>query len=359
MAKSLEQFADFVLATNTHIKQARTESGVLQEVQNQTNLTGRLMKGKSASQTIKSGKSITTYSQFAAGTQDSYYQPGEVFVNAIEDFTSQLTFKWRYLHSSFSYAKQELILNENGRDDAGISAQNIDLLKNRRQGQRTGMWNTIESAWWTAPSLATMETAATATRPQSIRSYITEDGLIPSVYSTLAGTSNALYRNQVSPYTTGAIETTLKPAMANMLRKINFEAAPTMTAYWEDTKFNKCFITTDINGAGIYQSLTEAANDRLVGSGKDLGAYAGNLSYNNIEVAYIKQMDSIGYATNAPRFFWINSDYLYPVWHTQAYFDEEKPMNDVVQPWVYTVHVDTWMQLICPSRQRLGINGPG
>lgn len=359
MAKPLENFADYVLATNTAIMKARTESGVLQEVQNQTNLTGRLMKGKSTSQVIKSGKSISTYSQFTAGTQDSFYQPGESFVNAIEDFTSQLTFKWRYLHSSFSYAKQELVLNENSKDEAGINAQNIDLLKNRRQGQRTGQFNTVESAWWTTPSLATMETAATATRPSSIRCYITEDGLVPSGYTTLAGTSNALYRNQVSNYTAGAVDTGLKDAFANMWRKINFDTPPTMAKYWEDTKLSRCMILTDINGAATYQRLTEQANDRLIGSGKDLGVYAGDLPYNNIPVSYITQMDDIAYASTAPRYFFVNSDYLFPVWHTDAYFDEMKPMNSVNQPYVYTVHVDLWYQLVCPSRQRLGIVCPG
>lgn len=359
MAKPLENFADFVLATNQHIMQANTESGILQEVQNQTNLTGRLVKGKPASKVVKSGKSITTYSQFSAGTQDSFYQPGEVFVNAIEDFDTALSFKWRYLHSSFSYAKHELALNENDKDEAGINAQNIDLLKSKRQGQRTGQFNTVEAAWWTTPSLATMETAATATRPHSIRCYITEDGLVPSGFTTLAGTSNSLYRNQVSTYTAGAVETGLKPAFASMLRKINFESVPSMTKYWEDTRLQRFMILTDINGANLYQRLTEESNDRLVGSGKDLGVYAGDLPYNNIPVSYIKQIDAIAYASTAPRFFWINSDYLYPVWHTDAYFDEMKPMNSVNQPYVYTVHVDLWYQLICPSRQRLGIVCPG
>lgn len=361
MAKPLEQFADYVLATNQHIMRARTESGVLQEVQNQTNVTGRLMKGKSTSQTVKSGKQITTYSQFTAGTQDSFYLPGESFVNAIEDFDTALAFKWRFLHSSFSYAKQELVLNENSKDEAGVNAQNIDLLKSKRQGQRTGHFNTVEAAWWTSPSLATMETAATATRPYSIRCFITEDGLHPSGFTTLGGVSSSqtLYRNQVSTYTAGSVTTGLKPAFANMWRKINFDTPPSMTAYWEDTKLSRCMILTDINGAGIYQQLTEESNDRLVGSGKDLGVYAGDLPYNNIPVSYIKQLDSIAYASNAPRYFWINSDYLYPVWHTDAYFDEMKPMNSVNQPYVYTVHVDLWYQLVCPSRQRLGICCPG
>lgn len=361
MGKALDSFRDFQLETNNQQLKANTESGVLAEVQSQTYLTGLLAKGKAGSKIVKSGKAVTSYSQFTAGTQSSFYQPGDTFTSYTEDFNTMLTFPFRFLHDSYNYLKHLVEFNSGGPDEMGVNTKNIDYLKSLRQGQRIGMYNTVESAWWTTPSLATMETATTATRPYSIRCFITEDGLHPSGFTTLAGiaSTQTRYRNQVSTYTAGAVDSGLKPAFANMLRKVNFTGVPSMEKYLSETQFSKFLILTDINGAGKYQEITENSNDRLIGSGKDLGALAGDLPYNNIPVKYIKEMDGLGYASNQPRYFWINSDYLYPVFNTAAYFAEMEPMNSKDQPHAYTVHVDHWYQLICPSRQRLGIVCPG
>lgn len=360
--KPLSQFADFVTATYQYNLKAQNDSGILAEAVNQTYLTGALLKGKKASQVIKSGKDIRSYSQFSTGSQTGFYLPGDTFNTSIEDLDTTITQYFRYLHDAFAYTKQEIEQNMPGTDDFNTQQRIFDLIKNKRQGCRVSTYNTIESAWWTTPAIATMDTAATANRPYSIRCYITEDGLAPSGFTTVAGvnpSTQSKWRNQVSNYTAGSIDTTLKPAFADMWRKVGFMSPPMMQQYISDTNFSRFLILTDINGAKKYQQLTEEANDRLVGDGKDLGVYAGDLPYNGIPVKYIKEMDGLGYATTQPRFFWINTDYLFPVWHSSAYFAEEEPMRAVNQPYVWVVHVDTWYQLICTSRQRLGIVCPG
>lgn len=361
MGKALSLFADFVLLTNQYNLEANTESGILAEVQNQTTLTSDMMKGKSGAKIVKTGKSVRAFSQFTAGNGAAFYQPGDSFTAQIEDSVTSMEFQFRYLHDSFSYTKQEVELNMGGTDSAGINSQTEDLLKAKRQNQRVGMHNLVDAAWWTTPAVATMETAATANRPYSIRAFITEDGLHPSGFTTLATipSTQTRYRNKVANYTAGAIDTTLKPAFASMWKKVNFKRPPLMAQYFQDTNYAKFLILTDVNGATKYQQLTEEANDRLVGDGKDLGVYADELPYNNIPVRYITEMDNLGYSSSQPRYFWINTDFLYPVWHTSGFFAEEPPMNDRSQPYVYTVHVDLWYQLICTSRQRLGIVCPG
>lgn len=361
--KPLAQFADFVTGTHEYNLKAQNDSGILAEAVNQTFLTGAMLKGKSAAQVIKSGKDIRSYSQFSAGTQTGFYLPGDTFNTSIEDLDTTITQYFRYLHDAWAYTKQEIQQNMQGSDDFGGNQRIFDLTKSKRQGCRISTYNTIESAWWTTPAVATMDTAATANRPYSIRCYITEDGNAPSGFTTVSGvnpSTQTRWKNQVSNYTAGAIDTTLKPAFNEMWAKIDFQSPPTMQQYIADTKFSKFLILTDINGRKKYAQLTEEANDRLqVADGKDLGMYAGELVYNGIPVKYIKEMDSLGYASTQPRYFWINTDYLFPVWHSSAYFCEEEPMNSVNQPYVYVVHVDTWYQLVCTSRQRLGIICPG
>ncbi|HYE20095.1 MAG TPA: hypothetical protein VEA69_16725 [Tepidisphaeraceae bacterium] len=360
MGKALALFADFVLLTNQYNLEANTESGILNEVQNQTTLTGDLMKGGN-SKVVKTGKSIRSFSQFSAGTGAAFYQPGDSFTAQIEDGVTAIEYQFRFLHDSFSYTKHEIEFNMGGADAAGINSQTEDLLKAKRQFQRVGMHNLVDAAWWTTPSAATMETSATANRPYSIRCFITEDGLFPSGFTTLGGvaSSQTRFRNKVANYTAGAIDTTLKDAFHSMIRKVDFKAPPSMTKYFESTQFSKFMILTDVNGVKKYAQLTEEANDRLVGDGKDLGVYAGQLGYQNIPIKYVTEIDNLGYASTAPRYFWINSQYLFPVFHGSGFFAEEEPMNDRSQPYVWTVHLDFWYQLICTSRQRLGIICPG
>ncbi len=360
--KALSLFADFVATTREFILKAQNDSGILAEAVAQTYLTGLLLKGKKASQVVKSGKEIQAFSQFATGTQAGFYQPGDSFTTSVEDLDSKLTFQYRYLHDAYAYTKHEIELNMPGTDGVGVQTRLFDLLKSKRQGCKISTYATIESGWWTSPTVAAMETAATATVPYSMRAWITEDGLAPAGFTTIGNqnpSTQSKWRNQVSTYTAGSIDTTLEDAFSDQIRKVNFMSPPTMEKYITDTTFSKFMILTDINGVKTYQRITKNSNDRLIGDGKDLGAYAGDLPYAGIPVKYIKEMDSIGYASTQPRYFWINSDYLYPVWHTSAYFDESEPMNSKDQPYVYAVHTDTWYQLICTSRQRNGIVVPG
>jgi hypothetical protein len=359
--KAMSQYADFVLLSNNYALKHQTESGIINELQATRYLTATLARNQPASKIIKTGKAITSYTQFTAGTQAAFYQPGDSFTTSFEDTSTQLSFQFRFLHDSWAYLRQEIVLNGAGDDQFSIDSRIVELTKAKRQHQRVGMYNTVEAAWWTAASAATMETAATANRPYSIRAFITEDGQHPSGFTTLAGiaSTQTRYRNKVSNYTAGAIDTTLQPAFGNMWTKLSFESPPDMNKYFTETRWSKFNILTDINGRETYRSQTQNSNDRLIGSGKDLGVYAGDLPYAGVPVKYIPEMDGIGYASTQPRYFWVNSDYLFPVYNTAAYFAEMEPMNSVNQPHAYTVHVDLWYQLVCTSRARQGIVCPG
>ena len=359
--KALALFADFVMLTNQNNLMATTESGILQEVQAQTYLTAQLARGKPASKMIKGGRSVVSYSQFTAGTGAAFYQPGDSFTAQIEDADSKIEFPFRFMHDSYAYTDHEIEFNMGGPDSASIPPQIVDILDSKRQFQRTGMYNTVEAAWWTTPSAATMETAATTNRPYSIRAFITEDGLHPSGFTTLGGiaSTQTRYRNATSFYTAGQVDTTLMPAFAVMKRKIGFKAPASMAKYLAGTEDADENIFTDRNGAVLYQRLTEQSNDRLVGDGKDLGVYSEDLPYAGILVQYITEIDNIAYSSTQPRYFWVNKKYLYPIWQSNGYFAEKEPMNSVSQYNVWVVHVDLWYQLICTSRQRQGIVCPG
>lgn len=352
---TLSGLADFVVETGKHT----LEPGkVLMEAVNQTWLLGDLLKGKDTAVTVKSGKSLSNVSDFSGATQFEFYQPNATFTYSIENTAVELAYNWRFAHDVWVYTDHEVELNKQGSQFEQI----YDLIKHRRGRCEISMFAGMEAALWTTPSTSTME-AAGGTRPYSIPAYITEDGAAPSGFTTVAGVNPSTYtrwKNQVSSYTAGAIDTTLVPAFDELIRKVNFESPQTLQQYVEDTSFSKFKILTDINGDKTYARLTREANDQLrTANGRDLGyVNQGSNVFRGIPVKYVKEIDNRAYPATQPRYFWVNSDYLYPVYHTSGYMRELPPMRSPNQPYTWVVHKDTWYNLICTSRQRHGIIVP-
>lgn len=351
---ALSLFTNFTTLTGKHT----LEPGeVLLEAVNQTWLLGDLLKGKDTSMTVKSGQYLSNVSQLSAASQFEFYTPNSTFTYVIESLDVEMSYRWRFAHDVWVYTDQEIELNKQGAQFEQI----YDLMESKRKGCKNSTFIGMEQALWTTASNSTME-ASGGTRPYSIRAYVTEDGLAPSGFTTVAGVNPTTYsrwRNQVSTYTAANINTELIPAFDDQIRKVNFQAPDTMQRYYADTRFQKFKILTDINGDKKYAGLTRDANDRLTGDQRDLGyVNQGANVFRGIPVQYVKEMDNIGYAATQPRFFWINSDYLYPVFHGKAYFRELPPMNSPSQPYTWVVHTDTWYQIVCTSRQRHGIIVP-
>jgi hypothetical protein len=355
---ALSAFTNFVTLTGKHT----VDPGqVLVETMNRTYLLGRFLKGKDANMVVKSGATLNHVSQLTEATQFEFYNPNATFTYAIENLDAEMTWRWRFAHDVWVYTDQELELNKQGAQFEQV----YDLMESKRIGCKLSTYNGMEEALWTTPSTSTME-AATGTRPYSIRAFITEDGGAPAGFTLLAGLNPATYskyKNQVTNYTTANINTELIPAFDDMIRKVNFEAPGSLTQYIHDTRFQKFIIATDINGDKKYAQLTRDSNDRLQGGPggqRDLGyVNQGANVFRGIPVTYVHEIDlTVGYASTQPRFFWINTDYLFPVFHTKAYVRELEPMRSPSQPYTWVVHTDTWYNLICTSRNRQGIIVP-
>lgn len=348
MGTPIQLFNDWLLDTNEH--QLTGPKDILNEVVNQTWLLGDMLKGKSDAQVVRGGSKITERIQLDLSDQFAFYQPNETFAPQITDTQSKIEVNWRFAHNMWAYTEHELVLNEGDR-----LAQYKSLRDSKRQDCKIRTFTEMEEALWTTPSTSTMETD-TGTTPYSIPAFITEDGLAPSGFTTVETvnpSTKSRWRNQVSTYVTASYESQVIPAFDEMWMKVDYQSPPTMKQYIEDTKYSKFKILTDRNGKKKIVDVMRGMNDTLVNK-LDAGASL-NVAYHGVPIKYITQMDNLGYASTQPRYFWLNTEYLFPIYHSSRYFSEIEPLRHPNQPYTWVVHEDTWYNLFCKSRQRQGI----
>ena len=211
--------------------------------------------------------------------------------------------------------------------------------------------------------------------------------------NTTALTSNTVY-NQAA---TGA-NTTFTPAVSNlfnamdlMFMRLKYEAPSTRQQYFENDQLNRQMILTSRQGVQNYRNALRLSNDTLV-SYQD-ASYSSPM-YSGIDVTYCSDLDTaaiypasssavaqtlVGYngvaiangaftnfdtelgvntIVRAPRYYFVNGNYLTPIFHARRYFKQHPVLNHPNQPFSYVQPVDCWSNLFCNSRQRHGVVAP-
>lgn len=206
-------------------------------------------------------------------------------------------------------------------------------------------------------------------------------------------TNNTVYSQQ-GP--SGAVATThsignLFNAMDVMFMRLKYEAPSTRQQYFENDNLNRQMILTSRLGVQNYRNALRLSNDTLV-SYQD--ASYSSPAYAGIDVTYCSDLDNaaifpahsgavtqslVGYngrtaananfagfgtetGTNtivqAPRYFFVNGNYLTPIFHARRYFKQHDVLRHPNQPFTYVQPVDCWSNLFCNSRQRHGVVAP-
>lgn len=355
--KNLFSFADFVTATNEHV--VTPPKDIISDAVLHTYAVKDMLRGKGESEVVKSGTKLTDRIQLQTGTQFGFYDPNEVFSPSIEDVLTKIESPWRFAKDCWGFTDHETMLNEGDR-----LVQYKSLRDSKRQASTISLYNGIENALWATPDTNTMESQTnTGGRPYSIRAFVTEDGNAPSGFTTIQQvnpTTFPKWKNQVQNYAYASIDSTLPTALEALWRKCKFESPDNKDSYFKETKFNKFKVYTNLDGWQNYVRLTRNANDRAVsGGGPDLGFATENPVFGGIPVCWIEALDSVGYSTGQPRYFFLNYEFMYPVFHSERYMHETNPINGGVgQPYSWVVYKDCWYNLFCRSRYRQGIAVP-
>jgi len=215
----------------------------------------------------------------------------------------------------------------------------------------------------------------------SVTNWSTVEGITPSA---VLGTGKWAPQQQAYVTPVGSIIPTdiIASAFDEMFQDVKFVPPPTRQEYFENENMVSQFIITSKKGMTQYQQELRGGQDQFVTVGRQDPAYV-NPQYAGIDLIRIANLetatiyaDSDGTAdgvVNAalapvtegqgafigPRYYFINSRYLVPMFHSERYMTQHPTMRHPNQPYTTIKTCDTWWNLICRSRQRLGVVFPG
>ena len=180
----------------------------------------------------------------------------------------------------------------------------------------------------------------------------------------------------------------LLTAFDEMFLKLDFRTPSTRAEYFEKPSMNRQMILCSRLGINNYKQALRASNDTLVSyqdPAYNAPTYSGiELMYcSNLDTAAIYPKTSAGLVRSAyngaisaasttagatevsadtidsgARYWWVNGNYLTPIFHSRRYFEKHEVLRHPNQPFTYVQVVDCWWNLFCNSRQRQGIVAP-
>lgn len=383
---ALADFNDFVEGTGpTYVTGPMS---LCNEAIKNTYWFGRLIQGKrSKKKMLQGGANIRESMVFKDNNSFETHLPGANHSWKNLQRLKKVQVEWRYTLGHMSWVEQEIINNEilsYGTEDAKFQ-EYVNIRNEKETIMWTAIWNGLEDLLWQVPFPAQMEgTGSGATEPYSIPAIINEDtnGLFnpqsSAAFTVIGGIdpTDADFDGRFEPQTqtyanaTAGDNDAIIARMDDLYDSLEFELPPTMTQYWEDPRYNKQMIVTTKRGRSIFKNLLRNAQDHFIAGPQDPG-YPGP-QYYGVPIQRASTLeglalydaggsvlgDEFGATATGPRYYFINAEYLYPVFHVQRYFHryEVTKHHNVHDTWVMPVAV--WYNLIFPSRQRQGILSP-
>ena len=259
----------------------------------------------------------------------------------------------------------------------------------------------MEDALFAVPSKADMEDSG-GTKPYSLPCFINSetDGLYhdgSAAWTTVESIdpSSSGYPKWTPQKTTYSIfekgteaafdaNESIFAAFDAMYLKVKFQAPPTRQEYFESSTLNAQFIACSKLGITDYMTCLRNQQDMFAAPSRQDPAFL-KPTYGGIELEYVSNLDTaevyrIGSGTTlgnesegedgtdnnsatdayvkGPRYYWINANYIHPVFHSTRYFYRHPVMTHPNQPFTHVQPVDCWTNLVCTSRQRSGIVAP-
>ena len=387
MASALSTFNDFVDTTGPSFLTSAED--VVNEACRNNYLLRRFLKGKGPQEVVQGGTKIKDTMMFDEKNSLQYYQPNETFAWENPQVLDNWEIDWRFCVDHMSWTDQEVELNTGGGMGRGARHQQFKALK-RSKEQRlwTSILNGMEDSLFRIPSASEMEGGgAAATRPYSIPIFInectngayhttatTEIETVQGIDSSAAGFSK--WQPQQKSYTTATANAAagLVSAMDQMFMDVEFTPPPSHQEYFESPSLNAQFIACSQAGQRVYTRQLRTMQDTFVTAGRQDPAYM-RPQFAGIDLERVVALDTYaGYGRKegdqapaneqtanswkGPRYYFINGNYMKPVFHSSRYMHTHPTMRHPNQPFTTIVPVDSWMNFICRSRQRQGIVFP-
>lgn len=352
----------------------KSASEILNDTALRTYTMSRLLAGKPAESVVRTGSSLIEELKLTKSANSAEFAPGDPVTVQGSGATFKMKAHWRFLRAQRPLNSYQLTLN-NGSDQKTILK---NLAKKIRNDLTQDVSDTLESRIW-GPTEAAMETSAemTAAKPISIPTWITEQtapvGLASQgTVGNINFTTAPLWDNQRYGYdTTNPFGSSgLLNAFDNMQLLVGF-TPPTgkgSEAFTPDNR-GKTLIFTNRYGIMLFKAACRAGNDRFFKAGND-PAYP-SIDWNGVELMHAAQLDAAlleqtsgtaystaVYTSTKPRFFWVNPEFLWPMFHPDHYRNEVVKDGGVQYPDTEVVFNESMYQFPCISRARQGLICP-
>lgn len=380
MGLALPSFTDFF--TNTGPAFLTGVNEVINEAQKQTYVLGKLLKGRGMDEVVQGGRTIDDTIMFESGGTYAHYDPNDTFQWRNPQLTTQISVPWRFSIAHMSWTDQEVELQVSDGMSAKGAGQVYKRIKRiKEQSMWTDMLNGMENDLWRAAQNAqdNMEgnVANVTHMPYSFGAFITENTTDYhetgwSTIETVDPATQSGWRNRVrtydydDPFDADGDRDGLIHAFDNMFLDVQFESPGTKEEYFTKVNLNRQMICASFAGVNMYKDFLRQSNDRLV-SPQD-GAY-NDPAYSGIPVKGISTLNTAAIYGSTPavelsatpdgyRYWWINGNFVKPVFHSRRYMEVHDPMRHPNQPFTTIVPTDTWWNLLCRKRTACGIVAP-
>lgn len=409
MGSAIATFNDFIATTGPAY--VRGPDDVVNEAVKNSYILRRFLKGSDMAKVIRGGANIKDAIILDESSTFAQYQPNDTFTWQNPQVLSTATAEWRFSVDHMSWTDQEIELQGGG----GLSRDALrgvykNLKRTKEQRMWTSMINGIEDKLWAIPHSEQMETAS-GQEPYSIPVFINEQidgqflegtssgsgtdisgtGVLGTKWSTIEGINpetktrwvpqQVLYSSAVAT-ADGSVPTAADSTGRNIMQafdlmwmQIRFQTPPTRQEYFENAELYKQCIVTSRRGMTEYMSLLRRSQDLFATASRQDPSYV-KPAFAGIDLEYAAKLDTAtlyphdtatsGLVTetdanaedSGPRYYWINGNYLFPVFHATRYMERKGPMQHPNQPFTSVVVCDMWWNLFCNSRQRQGIVAP-
>jgi hypothetical protein len=384
-------FADFAATTDDTYFDSPDK--LINQATERSPLLGKFLKASGTSKVIKGGERMRFQTFFdEVNTAVDYGGPNPTLSISNPQIVEEGVADWRFTADHMAWTDHEIGLQVNTSMTREARYRRIrDLYKVKEQRLATSIIKHMESHLWAVPA-ADMEGSA-GSKPFSIAAFITEanSGQAPLTASGTWGSRledipfSAQWANQVvttgytkSPYDNALSASEIDQLMAafdKMQHEIRYNPLPMYEGQSEPIN-SPNFIVTSKQGRLDYMQALRALNDQLVGSANRSDPSYLTPMYGGIPIIYSHELDTAALyevsgggvaaanesaSTGAvgPRFYWIDTDVLCKVFHDERYFSRKQPQPHPNQPFSHVMWVDTWHQLICTERRKLGVIAPG
>lgn len=416
---SITQFNDFMQSTGpSYLKSA---DAVINEAVKNNYVLSRLLKEKSNETTVQGGTSIKDVIVFDDASTYQKYLPNDTFTWSNPQVTDTLTAPWRFSMDHMSWTDQEIELNEGDAKVMYKRVKRIKEMRmwtSMLNGMENDLWATSFGNYGNMETGGKEPYSLPSFITETVNTNLTfgERGGVPAGWTNILGidpTVDPRWSNQISFYDRAAAVTaganvqaaaqygssghnnnntvarsvySLFGAFDDMFLKVQFKSPLTQKQYFEETNFNRQMILCSKEGINFYKRALRASNNMLV-SQQD-SAY-NTPTFSGIPVEYCANMDTAAIypaassavtdsksgrntqtvaGTNTEfntltidkgaRFFFVNGQYITPIYHSTRYMKKHDVMRHPNQPFSWVQPVDCWWNVFCNSRQRHGIVAP-